>query len=74
MRAFLVHDADGKLVSATVVRAGAEVQGDFMPVVQAGHCLSELDVGDLLESVRAEAKSEDEAIARALTRLSKKSS
>jgi hypothetical protein len=74
MRAFLVHDSNGKLVSASVVRAGEDVQGDFMPAVQAGHCLSELDISDLVESLRAEAKSEDDAIARALTRLSKKSS
>ena len=45
-----------------------------MPAVQAGHCLSELDITDLVKSLRAEVKSEDDAIARALTRLSKKSS
>jgi len=36
--------------------------------------LSELDISDLVESLRAEAKSEDDAIARALTKISKKPS
>jgi hypothetical protein len=74
MRAFLIHDSDGKLVSATVIRAAADVQGEFLPAVHAGHCLSEVDISDLVESLRAESKSEDDAIARALSRISTKSS
>ena len=69
MRAHLVYDADGKVVSATVVRADATVPGDISPIVAANHRSADIDISHLIESERAHAKSDDDAIARAISRL-----
>ena len=69
MRALFVHDADGKAVSVTVIRAGADVQGEISQVVPPGHRLTEVDITQLVESERTPATSEQDAVARAISRL-----
>lgn len=69
MRAFVVHDLAGKIVSATIVPDGEDVHGDFMPAVDAHHRLTEVDISRSIESERKESKSENDAITRALSKL-----
>ena len=69
MRAQLVYDAEGKIVSVMVVRAGADVPGQISQVIPANHRSTEVDITSLLEGERPVAKSEDDAVARAISRL-----
>lgn len=71
MRALLVHDADGNVVSATVVRAGVDVQGEISQAVDANQRLIEVDISHLVDVERTHAESEHDAIARAISRLMK---
>ena len=68
MRALVVHDSDGKVVSATIVHAGHDM-GEVSPALSVGHRLTEVDIDNLIESERKASKSENEAVARALSRL-----
>lgn len=69
MRAFVVHDPNGNVISVTITGATNDIQGDVTPVAPVGHRLTEVDASALIESERAESKSESEAVARALSKL-----
>jgi hypothetical protein len=69
MRAMLVRDSSGKVISATVVSANAGVPGQISQVVSDGQRLDEVDIDQLVKAERANASSDHEAIARVMSKL-----